>query len=179
MAFFDLGEAAVKLYDATVDKLEEQGILIPKVTYLAPGNEIVWDCEQFTMHMTRVFSNYPGADSPVPMPHAILMSSVEFFATMVRCIPTPKENGEPPDSADVAIAAQGLMNDARAIRRAFELIAQQHLVVPRNVPVSVGPVTSIGPSGGYAGVSGSFTFQIVDQDWADTPAPLARKANGQ
>lgn len=178
MAFFDLGAAAIKLFDVTVDKLEEQGIVIPEVNYLAPGNEIVWDCEQFTMHMTRIIGGYPGIDSPVPQPHAIYMNSVEFFATMVRCIPTPNDNADRPDDAEVAIAAQGLMNDARAIRRAFEMIDQEHLVVPRNVPTSVGQVTSIGPQGGYAGVSGSYAFQMVDEDWADTPPAMARKASG-
>lgn len=166
MAFFDLGAAAVELFDAMVDKLEEQGILIPEVAYLAPGNEIVWDCEQFTMHMTRIIGGYPGVDSPVPQPHALLMNSAEFFATMVRCIPVPNDQGEPPDAAEVATAAQGLMRDARAIRRGFEMIDQQHLVVPRNVPSSVGQVNSIGPSGGYAGVAGSFAFQMVDEDWS-------------
>jgi hypothetical protein len=175
---FDLGVAATLLFDSLVDKLEEQGIDIPEVAYIAPGNEVVWDCEQLTLHLTRIIGGYPGTDSPVPQPHALLMNSAEFFATIVRCIPVVGDNGQLPDQADVVAGAQGLMRDARAIRRAFEMIDQEHLVVPRNVPSSIGQVVSQGPQGAYAGVSGSYAFQMVDDKWAGAPASLARKANG-
>jgi hypothetical protein len=174
VAQFDLGDMALKLLDAVVAKLEEQSIVMPPIVYLAPGNEIVWDCEQFTLHLTRVIGQTGGRDSPAPMAHPLLMNSAEFFATMVRCIPVPDDSGKMPDPAATTAASQMLMRDARAIRRAFEMIDQQHLIVPRNVPCTIGQVASIGPSGGYAAVAGSFTFQMVDVDWfPDSPAGMA------
>jgi hypothetical protein len=180
VAQFDLGDAALKLLDLMVEKLQEQNIVMPSIVYLAPGNEIVWDCEQFTVHLTRVIGQSQGRDSPAPMAHPLLMNSAEFYATMVRCIPVINDAGEMPDPAKTSEVSQSLMRDARAIRRAFEMIDQQHLLVPRNVPCTIGQVASIGPSGGYAGVAGSFTFQMVDEVWAGAPVMVAgsERANG-
>jgi len=170
MAEFDLGKAGVKLLGELVKQLTDMDIPIPAVVYLAPGNEVAWDCEQLTLHMTRIITNYEGGDAPSPVAHALLMSSAEFVATMVRCIPVPNDNGDLPDPADVTTAAAQLLKDARAIRRGFERIDQFHLVVPRNVPVTIGPVSTQGPQGGFAAVFGTFTFQMVDADWIwDSP----------
>jgi hypothetical protein len=168
----DLGEFAQTLLDGLSNQLVEQGISLPEVVYLAPGYEIPFDCEQLTVHLTRIISNYSGTDTPFPQPHATLMQSAEFFATMVRCVPVVQDDGSMPNPAELTTAARLLMGDARAIKRGFEKLAQKHIVVPRNVPVTVGPLNTIGPSGGFAAVTCSFTVQIVDLDnWVwDTPA---------
>jgi hypothetical protein len=170
MPEFDLYLAAQRLLEVTVDELEQQGIVMPGLIYLAPGNEIPFDCEQFTLHLTRILGSYQGTNTNVPQHHALLMNSAEIWATMVRCVPVPDDNGNMPHEAALNEATGQLMRDGRALRRAFERIDQKHLFVPKNVPVSIGDVTSIGPSGGFAAVTGSFTFQMVDANWADSPS---------
>lgn len=167
----DLGALAQTLLDQLKDQLVLQGITLPEMVYLAPGAEVAFDCEQLTVHLTRIISNYSGTDTPFPQPHATLMNSAEFYATMVRCVPVVSDDGSPPEAADQTAAAQVLMRDARAIKRGMEMLQQKHLVVPRNVPVTIGPLNTVGPSGGFAAVTCSYTVQLVDDNWAwDAPA---------
>lgn len=163
---YDLYDAAQRLLQNLVEQLEIQGVIVPDLVYIAPGNEVAWDCEQLTLNLNRVLGNYEGADTPFPTQHALLMNSAEFIATIIRCIPVRDEGGGMPSAQEMSDAAGVLIRDARAIRRSFEIIDQHHLVVPRNVPLTVGPVNTVGPMGGYAGVSGGISFQTVDEAWA-------------
>jgi hypothetical protein len=179
VAEFDLFLAAQKLFALFIEQMEVQGIDLPERQCICPGNEIVFDCEQVTLHLTRILGNKEGADTPAPGPHALLIASAELYFTIVRCVPVAVDNGSngyaPPDPADVTAATGVLMRDARAMRRALEYIEQQHLFVPRNVPVTIGPVQTIGPTGDMAAVAGLYAFQMVDQDWdwdSDEPLPL-------
>jgi hypothetical protein len=180
MAGFDLGATAQILLDSFVANMEEQDIVLPDYQYVAPGNEIPWDCEQLTVHLVRILDQFQTAESTFPKHHSLYISSAEFEFTLVRCVPVIEDGGKLPTPAALGQAAGVLMKDARAMRRAMERIDQYHQVVPRNVPVTVGPVTSRGPSGAFAAVVGTFTFQMVDDGWHRDaePVKMPRRADG-
>jgi hypothetical protein len=165
MAEFDLALAANKLLALMVEQLTLQDIIMPERVYIAPGSEIPYDCEQFTLHLDRVGSNIVGKDTGSPVPRATLMNYATLISTMVRCIPVQGEGGDLPSPASMSAASGVLLRDARGIRRSYERIVQNNLFVPRNVPCVIGDVTAVGPSGGLAGVTGTLAFQTVDVDW--------------
>jgi hypothetical protein len=169
----DVQVLAQALLDNMVEQLTAQDIALPSVQYLAPGAEVAFDCEQLTVSLTRIISNFGGADTPFPHPSALLMSSAEFFVTLVRCVPTFDDNGNPPPSSAMSDAAGVIMQDARALRRSLEKIDQAHKIVPRNVPVTIGELRTIGPSGGFAACSIMYTVMLVDNQWAPDQRPVA------
>jgi len=159
----DLFETATKLLDLMSEQLVAQGVSIPERVYAAPGMDLAFDCEQLTVHCSRIIGNFQGADTPYPrITHAILRKSAEFYITLCRCVPTIRDDGSPPSPESLSNAANVVMKDMRALRVALETIEHQHLIVPRNVPVTLGQVSTIGPLGGIAASQISYTLELVD-----------------
>jgi hypothetical protein len=181
MADFDLAASAQLLLDSFVANMEEQSIVLPDYQYVAPGNEIPWDCEQLTVHLARILDNFQGTETAFPKHHSLYISSAEFVFTLVRCVPVLQDGGKLPTAKELTTAAGVLLKDARAMRRAMERIDQYHQVVPRNVPVTVGPVNTSGPSGAFSAVVGTFTFQMIDEGWHQDapPVKVPRRADGR
>lgn len=161
----DLYQVAQNLLDAVGQHMEEQGIILPEIQYVAPGNEVAYDCELLTVHLVRILSNYQGTDTTFPSPYALLVNSAEFNVTMARCVPVLDEQGNLPPMSELSDSAGGLMRDARAMRRAMEQVVQFCDVAPRNVPQTVGAVQTVGPQGGMAGIFGMYTVQLIDDEW--------------
>src|SRR6516162_3799237 len=106
----DLGVVAQNLLEQLSAELVNRGIVLPDMVYVAPGAEVAFDCEQLTVNMTRIISNMQTQDTPYPTMSALMISSAEFFATLVRCVPTLSDQGVPPSPADSAAAASLIMN---------------------------------------------------------------------
>ncbi|HEX4503876.1 MAG TPA: hypothetical protein VH187_22345 [Scandinavium sp.] len=81
--------------------------------------------------------------------------------TLVRCVPTMEEDGEPPSPAGLTTSAGVIMNDAMALRVALETIDAQHSLVPRNIPTTVGQLNTIGPLGALAATQIVYTVEVV------------------
>jgi hypothetical protein len=157
----DLLTLSQDLLQLVQDQLTAQGVTIPDRVYCAPGADLVFDCEQMTVHLSRIISNFQGNDSPYPAPHAIRRKSAEFYVTLVRCVPTMEEDGEPPSPAGLTTSAGVIMNDAMALRVALETIDAQHSLVPRNIPTTVGQLNTIGPLGALAATQIVYTVEVV------------------
>jgi hypothetical protein len=162
----DLQTVAQALLDNVIQQLTEMDIAVPGITCLAPGNEVAFDCEQLTVNLSRIISNFQTQDTTFPTYAAQMMSSAEFYITLVRCIPTIDDSGRMPSPQSQSDAAGVIMRDSRALKRGLEKIKQQHLVVPRNVPETVGELRTIGPSGGFAASTVMYTVMLVDDWWA-------------
>jgi hypothetical protein len=167
----DLYALSLILLDRMVEQMNVEGIALPDLKYVAPGNEVPFDCEQFTVNLTRIISNFQTQDTTYPTMPALLMSSAEFYITCVRCVPTFDDQGNPPPAKASSDAAGQIMRDSRAMRRALEHIVQQCLVAPRNVPQTVGELRTIGPSGGLAASAIMYSVMLVDDWWVDNPQP--------
>ena len=155
-------DLAVKLLGLVADGLTQQGITVPDRQYISPGADLVFDCEQLTVRMTRIIPGTQGTDSPVPaVTHRKLRKSVELFVTLVRCVPTMHNDGSPPTVAEYEPATQVLFNDAIALRITVEDIEHKHLLVPPNVPASVGQLSTVGPLGGFAANEMMYSVEIV------------------
>jgi hypothetical protein len=159
----DLYVTATKLLDLVVDSLKDQSIVVPDRVYVAPGSDIAFDCEQLTVNLVRLMNKFPGADTSYPVvTHSILRKSAEFSVTLCRCVPAMNGDGSAPSPQKLGDAASITMNDLNGLRVALETIEHKHLLVPRNVPVSFGAATSMGPLGGIAASQVSYTIELVD-----------------
>lgn len=160
---FDLFGFASKFLDLVQEQLTDMGVSVPDRVYVAPALDLAFDCEQLTVHLARIISNFQGQDTPYPVvTHAKLRKSAELFVTLVRCVPVMNDDGSPP-SVDALQAAAGVqVNDMSCLRRAVEQIEHQHLLLPINVPATVGPAQSIGPLGGLAASQVMYTAEIQD-----------------
>jgi|SRR5215831_15391311 len=159
----DIYGAATKLLDLVKQQLTTAGVVLPDRVYVAPGVDLALDCEQLTVHLSRIISNFQGQDTPYPvMTHKLLRKSAEFYVTLARCVPSMNDDGSPPPVADMDAAASVVMKDMRELRRALEQIEHQHLMMPINVPVTIGPATTIGPLGGIAASQVSYTCEFTD-----------------
>lgn len=160
---FDLYDFANKFLGLVEDQLTSMGVSIPDRVYVAPALDIAFDCEQLTVHLARIISNFQGGDTPYPVvTHAKQRKSAELFVTLVRCVPTMNDDGTPPSVGDLQASAEVLVNDMFCLRRAVEQIEHQHLLLPINVPATVGPAQSMGPSGGVAAAQVMYTAEIQD-----------------
>jgi hypothetical protein len=72
------------------------------------------------------------------------------------------DDGSPPSVESLNTAANVVMKDVRCLRVALETIEHQHLMVPRNVPVTLGQANTIGPLGGIAATQMMYTLELVD-----------------
>jgi hypothetical protein len=155
-------QLATKLLGLVADDLESQGIVLPERQYVAPGADLVFDCEQLTVRHTRIIPGMQGSDTPVPaVTHKKIRKSAEFFVTLVRCVPTMQDDGTPPSVTEYNDASKIMMDDAVALRVALEDIEHQHLLVPVNVPVTVGELRTMGPLGGFAANEMMYSVEIV------------------
>lgn len=159
----DLFETAHKLLGLVTEQLVAQGVSIPERVYAAPGMDLAFDCEQLTVHCSRIISNFQGADTPYPVQtHKLIRKSAEYYVTLCRCVPTIRDDGSPPSPDSLNAAAKVMMSDMRGLRVALETIEHKHLMVPRNVPVTLGQVTTMGPLGGIAASQIMYTLELVD-----------------
>jgi hypothetical protein len=159
MDLFVLGK---QLLDLTVEQLTNLGTVVPDRQYVAPGADVAFDCEQITVRLTRIIANFQGADNVYPMQtHKKQRKTAEFFVTLVRCVPTLNEDGSAPSVAIMNQATMITANDAMNLRIAVENIEHQHLLVPRNVPTTVGTLSSLGPLGGMVAADIMFSAELV------------------
>jgi hypothetical protein len=158
----DLYLLGKQLLDLTIEQLTALGTVVPERQYVAPGADVAFDCEQLTVRLTRVISNFQGADTPYPMvTHMKQRKTAEYFVTLVRCIPTMHEDGTPPSASELNGASNITMNDAMNLRIALENIEHAHTLVQRNVPTTVGQLQTLGPLGGMVANDMMFSVEIV------------------
>lgn len=157
----DLHVFAQSLLTETQNQLTSLGCSIPERVYCAPGMDVAFDCEQLTIHLSRIITNFQSQDSPRPIMHAIMRRSAEYFITLVRCCPTINDDGSAPDVQDMENTSAITMNDAMYLRQSLEAIDAQHLVVPRNIPTTVGQLNTIGPMGGFVANQIMYSVELV------------------
>lgn len=131
--------------DAIVAGYATAGADIPDRRLVTPGLP-TFDCEGVYVQVERV-SRHEGnvvVETPQPMLAAAghALSAALIAVTVVRCLPTPKPNGDPPDAADEEAAAELILTDAQrvlnvlvAAERAKELPGCNSLAVVEWVPV--------------------------------------------
>jgi hypothetical protein len=139
---------------------------------LVPG-DIAWDeceCGQLAGSITEDFpSNIfptPANDSPQTKCGPPLMV-VAATLSLVRCVPTPNDNGHPPKCDLLLEAAVQLERDRWAARRALSCCLKGMFARFEIANFLVGTTTTIGPEGMCAGFNLPFFIGFTNEGCCD------------
>lgn len=156
-----IGAIAASLLDTVEGHYATAGIGLPERRYVAAGEPeaIAWDCEQLTVTLAGIGWG-AALDSSAPSPGAGAHTSATalrhavFAVTLVRCTPSPRRGGAPPDVAELAAAGTQFMIDAGLLSQAMvEFGARLRPGLPPEGRCQLGAVDPVGPSGGFHGLS--------------------------
>lgn len=150
---------------AVVEDVEAECGSIDRVCLLVPG-EIAWDqcdCGQFAQTITGIVGSSgfptPALDTKqTPCgPNEVIISVTE---SLVRCVPGPDDNGEPPTCAALLDSAITLECDRYVMRHATRCYLKSLYDAYSITGFSVGNATAVGPSGLCVGVELSYSFGL-------------------
>lgn len=151
----------------------------PCRVYVAPGATVPHECGthcgdacdgQLTVHLdsVRTSTTWPPGSSgrsstqstppgcaPAPYTYA------EYVVTLVRCVPVMDEMGTPPTVEELNLASAVQMTDAAVVHDALMCCVQGIAAPGRVLKYVVGPVRTVGPGGGCAGVEGRVTVALI------------------
>lgn len=159
-------DTATDILDSVVARLGDlyddytPAIDVPDRQYVH-GGDVAWDCEQVvvTVPEAGLTHAFPGEAA------AMLVCSpprhVAFEVWIVRCVPGPKDNGDPPTVTDLDDAARKTLTDLWVL--AYSLWAGYDAGEWGGACASVllGPVEIIGPEGLYTAVKATVFLLIT------------------
>ncbi len=123
----------------------------PSRQYVSDGNLVAWDCEQLVVAIAATYSHEGNVATEYQGPAvAMAARAAEVEVWLVRCCPTPDDDGEPPTAAAIDASAAVVLADPMIIldtlwrkHAAGELATCKGLVFRR--------WQAVGPSGGLTG----------------------------
>jgi hypothetical protein len=156
-----------------VEALEQTPAGVPcRQCLLIPSATIPWDgcdcdCDvpgQVAQAITSVYSaeTFPAQFAGSWRQCGPHFTVVNVTASVIRCVPVLSEQGVPPSCLDELAAAVTLENDRTAVRQALACcLAELATGMPATVRAwSIGPSTTVGESGGCAGVETTYQFSL-------------------
>lgn len=147
---FDIAQACL---DAVVAHYITEGVVLPDRQYVSNGLP-AFDCEQVTVHVPETFgiTGTPLGENPSDQyrdaGHA--MRAGIFAVTIVRCVPTIDDNGQPPAVALEVTASQVIYADAVLSLNAL-IVAEGAGDLPGCGSVVFRSWTNENPQGGFGG----------------------------
>lgn len=167
----DIPTLAQTLLGAIGAQYQAAGVALPDRQYIAAGapNQIAWDCEQLVISLQGIgwgvaeeaFQQtvQTGTGASVQGPrHAVLV------VQLVRCLPTPEDDGTPPSADDLTDAGLTYLKDCALLSQAMQIAAAE-LARPENLGrgavTRFGIVDPEGPAGGFVGASASLYVSLT------------------
>lgn len=138
-------------------------------TCVVPGL-VAWDscddpCDsgggqgQLTVSIVRMYpssvATFPGEDRPVQGIRGCTppqLTALELVVTLLRCAPTPSEEGCPPSCEELAAAAKILHTDATTVYNAVLCCFPDTSQRRRGQMFVIGQQKTVGPQGGCVGI---------------------------
>lgn len=146
-------------------RMTAYGSTLPTVQYVAPGQTVAYDGEQVTTNVLRVFAGRPGAEDPVEYSSGFIYMSVEMMVVIVRETPMLEDGvggaAVIPNPTAIQANAQLMLQDAQNLVQSLIDIVEQKALGNYGMPVTIGPVTTVGPEGGVVAVTGTLTMPLL------------------
>lgn len=141
---------ARQVLDTVSAGLTAAGAEAPARQYVADGNLVAWDCEQLVVAVASTYSHQGDVASEFAGVMAMVPRAADLEVWLVRCCPTPDDDGEPPSADDIDASAAVVLADPMVIveclwkaYEAGDLASCKGLVFRR--------WQAVGPSGGLTG----------------------------
>lgn len=149
------------LLDLVVDGFTQAGITLPEAQYLAPGVMPVWDGEQVTVQLVRLFPGNPGQDIGTYQRPPGALLSVEYVILILRSTPVLDGNLVWPGPDDLNASAVSNWGDLLLLGAILEAAVADDAIVDAGVPITVNPVQPVGTEGGLVGVQATVAFSLA------------------
>lgn len=151
-------DIASDLLTSVVDRLTAAGITVPDRQYAHAGL-VAWDCESVVVTVRELIHAFPGGSGALNAPGGstqLLVCSpprhVHMEAWIIRCVPVPSDNGDPPSAAALDASAEIVLADVWSLAYVLWAGYQAEEWGGRCASVMLGAVEVVGPEGGYVGV---------------------------
>lgn len=156
---------------AAVDELTATDAGAPARVCLAVPGDIAWDscgpeaCQgQFAQTMTRwPYSNNNRDEASFFGDYNLCgpdYVGVDVTASILRCVPGPDDNGDPPTCAQLQAAALILLLDEEAVRTGITCCLRERLDSNQIFGFQIFPSVSQGPQGMCAGSTLNYRFWL-------------------
>ncbi|MET7981699.1 MULTISPECIES: hypothetical protein [unclassified Streptomyces] len=99
------------------------------------------------------------------------LTAVELVITVLRCVPTPNDQGCPPSCEDLAAAARVINFDAVSVLNALDCCLPALGVRRQGLLYVIGAQRQVGPEGGCAGTEQRVTVGLVNCKCPDDETP--------
>lgn len=121
-----------------------------------------WDCEQLTVHISRVYNAGPFTEIRTRPVEKHAVPTAEVVVTALRCVTSLTEQGESPSAATVnAEGEQGLVDGELLYYGLLQAIAAGGFPDGVNCPsVRVERMVAVGPQGGLGGWELTLTMTL-------------------
>lgn len=146
-------DIASDLLDSVVTRVEDvydeytPAIVLPDRRYVHAG-DVAWDCEQVVVAGQDLTHAFPGEAGEILVCSPPRHVALEVW--IVRCVPTLKDNGDPPTPAELDEAARVTLTDQWVL--AYILWAYRDDWSGPCASLLFGPVEIVGPEGGFSAV---------------------------
>ena len=138
------------------------GWSLPSRVGFVPGAMTAYDGDQLTLNWMDIQTGMPEADQNRPINPAELIFFYVFSFTFLRKVATQSGQGKQggiPSTAQLARDAATTATDGPLLLGALVAIHAAGTIQPVNVPFQYGPISTVGPEGGLAGVRCQVRFQ--------------------
>lgn len=168
-----LAHVAAGLLTEVVNHYGDHGATLPDRQVVVPGAPglIAWDCEQVTVGLTAVTVGQAGSQlNLLPQsgsPAGVALGRLATWSVqVVRCSPTPAEDGTPPTVAELAEAGLVGLDDAGLLSECMVEVASlspgSRPWLPIGAGINAGQVTALGPDGGFQGMEAIVTISAME-----------------
>lgn len=148
----DLQRLLAAILECAVDTLTD----VPQRAFVAPGQEVAWDCDQVWVRVVSVEPRYPTSSDSRYATSATNCGPNAWDVTIgvgtIRCVAVMDDQGRPPSSGAVTENGHEMTRDMLEL-----MVAIQCCALP--VPLRIGSWVPQGPEGGYAG--GEWTVSLT------------------
>lgn len=173
MSELQLRDTAEGLLDWVTAWYEQANVPLPLRGVVVPGapGQIAWDCEQVTVALSTITTGSgTGQVNVTPQLGTNAGMGLIRYATwavqVVRCSPTPDDEGNPPSVDQLDGAAQSSLTDAGLLSQAMIGLASQSPGsidwLPIGGVVNAGQVGTLGPEGGFQAVEATLTLTAME-----------------
>lgn len=143
---------------------------LPARRYVVAGDvtQVSWDCEQLVVGLAGIgWGTAP--DTAMGSQKAGIgvfsrgVRHAVYSVQLVRCTPTPGEDGEPPSAERLMAAGLRFQRDAGLLSQALvEIGARVEAGLSLGAQVQAGAIQPLGPQGDHVGMEGEFIVTTME-----------------
>jgi hypothetical protein len=164
----DLVSYAENIAAYVTDHFTANNVALPTARRIAPGQLSLdaWDCEQFSVGTGGIIDAAGGTGTTALRPRvgtpASVMTyrAVSYMIQIVRCAGSCTAAGYPSNEETDAAGRQMLVDMALLSQALVNVGSAPPDWAPKNVPVDVGPVAPLGPTGAFYAIEASIAYSV-------------------